>query len=862
MANRRKQFLGGSAAMILGFGAIAVAAEPPTTKAPPAKTAAKQVPANAAGPRKTIDARPWPRQYLVDGVAFSIYRPQIDTWSGNRLAARAVMAVKTGETKDEAGNPVSQQIYGVMWLTARTETDKLARELILDQLVIDKVNFPTAKDKEAAYLALARKVSPTTEQVVSLNQVEAALALNASGDSAVASRPVDNDPPEIIFAFQPSVLVLIDGQPVFRPSIVAGVERVINTRAVLFRHQGSFYASNGGKWSTAVSLDGPWGAMAKPPPAVLQAAAAAQKAAASEPKPPAGTPLKAAAPQVIVRTKRAELITVEGDPVFAEIAGTSLKYVSNTPADVLIDGSGAWYVAIAGRWFSGPSSKGPWRYVDPTALPAEFAKIPGDSPKSAVLALVPGTPEAKEALVANAVPQTATVNRREAKFEAKYDGEPQFKPIETTSITYAANSQAPVLRVGAGDYYAVENGVWFTAKAPRGPWIVATSVPDEIYKIPSWSALHYVTYAYVYGSDGDEIYVGYTPGYYGTVVSKGVVVYGTGYPCASWVGNTWYGCPTPYGYGAAFGYASAVGWSLTFGWGWYDPWYDPWWGPWGYYGYGYYPGGYYPGYYGGAVAGNVYGRWGNSVVAGTAAAWANPYTGNYGRAGAGGYANTVTGGRGYGYAGRNTNIYTGNSTAAAGGIRYNPQTGRVVSGSGGSISNIYTGEGVAGGSRTVTNSNTGRTTQTGGVAARGDQGAGAAGGFRTTGPNGGSAAGAGYVHYDRASGDVSRGGVANINGDIYAGKDGNVYKRNDDGSWAQAGEGGRFSNTDRPDQSLDRERLSRDRGYERDRAGDRGFERSASTRPSFDRGSYGGASRGQMGGMRGGGFRGGGGRRR
>ena len=51
-----------------------------------------------------------------------------------------------------------------------------------------------------------------------------------------------------------------------------------------------------------------------------------------------------------------------------------------------------------------------------------------------------------------------------------------------------------------------------------------------IYSIPPSSPLHYFTYVYVYGYTPSVVYVGYTPGYYGTAVSSnGVVVYGTGY---------------------------------------------------------------------------------------------------------------------------------------------------------------------------------------------------------------------------------------------------------------------------------------------------------------------------------------------
>ena len=82
--------------------------------------------------------------------------------------------------------------------------------------------------------------------------------------------------------------------------------------------------------------------------------------------------------------------------------------------------------------------------------------------------------------------------------------------------------------------------------------MVATKVPDVIYTIPIASPLHYVTYVRVYQSSPDVVYVGYTPGYMGTVASSdGVVVYGTGYYYPAYVGTTVYvGYPPTYGYGA------------------------------------------------------------------------------------------------------------------------------------------------------------------------------------------------------------------------------------------------------------------------------------------------------------------------
>lgn len=282
---------------------------------------------------------------------------------------------------------------------------------------------------------------------------------------------------------------------------------------------------------------------------------------------------------------------------------------------------------------------GPWQYVSSEKLPADFAKIPATHAKAAVLVSVPGTPQAKEALIANAIPQTATITRSAASLNVNFDGTPQFKPIESTTLMYAANTSIPVIKVDARSYYAVQNGVWFVTNSTVGPWTVATSVPVVIYTIPISSPLHYVTYVKVYGWTPEVVYVGYTPGYYGTVVtSSSVVVYGTGWYYPAYVGAYYYGWPYTYGYGAAFTWGVATGWGLAYG-----------------YGYGWYGAATYYGAYGwgGVAATNVYGQWGNVAYAGTRAAWANPYTGNVGYGGA----------------------YTGNSAAGARGVNYNPALG-------------------------------------------------------------------------------------------------------------------------------------------------------------------------------------------
>ena len=346
----------------------------------------------------------------------------------------------------------------------------------------------------------------------------------------------------------------------------------------------------------------------------------------------------------------------KGQPNFVPVADTGLLWASNSAIDVLIDtATNQHYVLISGRWFRAPGLGGPWTFVASTELPASFKRIPPTgTPASVVLASVAGTPQAQEAVIANTIPQTATVSRVNGPtFTPAFDGATVWRPIPGTPLTYVANSKVPVIQVSPSSYYAVEAGVWFAAPALDGPWEIATFVPEVIYTIPVTSPLHYVTYVRVYGSTATVVYVGYTPGYLGTVVAPGgVVVYGTGYVYQPWVGTVWYAAPVTYGVAATPVYNPAVGYSFGFAMGLATAAIaEPYWG-------GAY---YHAGYYGypccGSVSANVYRNWGTGTSSGTRT-WYDTSSGTYGWNSTGTYS-TARGTTGSYNAERNWNPYTG-----------------------------------------------------------------------------------------------------------------------------------------------------------------------------------------------------------
>ena len=53
---------------------------------------------------------------------------------------------------------------------------------------------------------------------------------------------------------------------------------------------------------------------------------------------------------------------------------------------------------------------------------------------------VAGTPQAKEAVLENSIPQTATIDRKKATTKVEYAGEPKFEKIADTDLEYAVNT--------------------------------------------------------------------------------------------------------------------------------------------------------------------------------------------------------------------------------------------------------------------------------------------------------------------------------------------------------------------------------------------------------------------------------------
>jgi len=538
---------------------------------------------------ETEDPNAWPRSYETAKGRVVLYQPQFTEWKDFR-SIEALVAAEYVRTPD------AQPVFGVIGLKGDTSYDEDAGEIVITGVTISRLDFSSlGRDDLTALSVETGKLLPTGPITVSEARVTASLAqqkrtTDVSGLSA--------DPPRIFVSKTPARLLQTDGAPAFAPvKGKPGLSFVVNTNWDLFRVDdgGALFLRDDTRWLTATAIGGPWTAAAGLPQLLKELPDDGNWEDARDAMPP--EPYGAGeAPEILVAEEPSELILFDGDPALEDVPDTTLQWASNTETDVFFDKAAKdWYVLLSGRWFRATDRNGPWSFAT-ADLPEDFLKIPQDAPYYAVRASIPGTSESAEARLRASIPTTARVEKGSITPAVAYAGEAEFEPIEGTDLSWAVNTTATVIEVD-GKYFLIQDGVWFVADGPEGPWSLATEVAEEIYDIPPTSPLYNVTYVRVYESEPDAVWYGYTMGYQNCFLAWDVCVYGTG----------WYYPPYWYDY-ADYDYPIYYPRPVTWGTGAY---YNPLRGTYGRYGYAYGP---YRG-----IAG--------------ARTW-NPQTGAYGRAGA------------------------------------------------------------------------------------------------------------------------------------------------------------------------------------------------------------------------------------
>jgi hypothetical protein len=504
----------------------------------------------------------YPVQRVVDGYALALHAPQIRSWPEFEqfTASIAFELTPPGEASPK---------FGTATVTGGTIIDLTNRQV--------EVRAPRISDVKFAAPVPAEYTS-TVERAVTRKSLKIPLDLFLAhvADEVLAGPPpvgFNTTPPPIFVRSTPTILLFVNGKPVASTVPSTNLEVIVNANWPTFRDptgSGTYYLLDRDRWLTSSQLDRGWKLATSLPASFANLPASEEYTAARNAVPPQKS--SRAVPQVLYADRPTELIVTDGKPALEAIAGTDgLQWVKNTESPLFKLGAN-WYFLVAGRWFTTTDyQSGAWTYT--AELPKAFSAIPKDHARAAVLASVPGTIEARMAALEASLPTKTKVKKGSAPtVEVTYAGDPKFEPIAGTPVARATNTGYDVLMY-ENRFYLCYSAAWYVSDSPTGPWGATADVPAAIYAIPPSSPSYAVTDVKpTKASDEDEVEFSSTEAYAtGVIVAMGIAYYGTGWYYPPYIyGGIYYPFWGSYGHGSWYnpatgGYGSRSVWYGPYG---------------------------------------------------------------------------------------------------------------------------------------------------------------------------------------------------------------------------------------------------------------------------------------------------------
>ena len=172
----------------------------------------------------------------------------MESLSANNLESRAAVSVST----EEFPTPV----FGAMWFDCKISTDRDERTVRLLDMEVTAAKFPDIEENNIKTLStFLEEEVPKWEMELSLDELLVDLDMNEV--SANLAEGLNNEAPEIIFATAPTMLILVDGDPIFEEIENTTYERVVNTPFFVVKDtkKGNYYINGGDSWYVSDNFD-------------------------------------------------------------------------------------------------------------------------------------------------------------------------------------------------------------------------------------------------------------------------------------------------------------------------------------------------------------------------------------------------------------------------------------------------------------------------------------------------------------------------------------------------------------------------------------------------------------------------------
>ncbi|MFT5343190.1 MAG: hypothetical protein ACI9BH_002409 [Paracoccaceae bacterium] len=201
--------------------------------------------------------------------------------------------------------------------------------------------------------------------------------------------------------------------------------------------------------------------------------------------------LKADPPVIFHSTSPARLLQTDGEAIFAPVKGAiGVEFFINTNWDLFRVDDMLW-VRDATSWLTASKLDGPWEMV--TDLPDALSALPDDGNWEDARAAIPAVAYDND---------TPHIYYSDTAAELiSFQGEPEFEDVPGGDLQWVSNTESDLFKMKTSDtFYYLVSGRWFSSTSLDGPWVFATpDLPDEFLNIPE-DVPYYTVRASVPGS--------------------------------------------------------------------------------------------------------------------------------------------------------------------------------------------------------------------------------------------------------------------------------------------------------------------------------------------------------------------------
>jgi hypothetical protein len=187
------------------------------------------------------------------------------------------------------------------------------------------------------------------------------------------------------------------------------------------------------------------------------------------------------APRIVFTNRPTLLASIDGEPRYRKVTGTSLQRVVNTPA-ILFKSPTRFYLAVYDGFVQAPTLSGPWTIVHKPMKSLREAKA--QALKDGKTNPLAGRPEAETGqLPALKEPMPRVVVTTRPTALVTVEGDPIYEQIPDTQVYRLVNADTPVYRYqGDGRTYVQLNEHWYSASGPNGPWaaVSESGLPEGV----------------------------------------------------------------------------------------------------------------------------------------------------------------------------------------------------------------------------------------------------------------------------------------------------------------------------------------------------------------------------------------------